>query len=63
MKFGITCDYDERLHCEVDDGFAPALEGLTTCQINDRVPETCKIYMCMLQIQNMLIPILISMKM
>lgn len=43
MKFSITCDYGERLHCEVDDRFAPALEGLTTCQINDRVPETCKI--------------------
>ena len=42
MKFSITCDYDESLHCEVDDRFAPALEGLTTCQINDQVPVTCK---------------------
>lgn len=42
MKFNISCFYDEHFHCDVDDGFAPALPGKTTCQFFNRNPVPCK---------------------
>jgi hypothetical protein len=43
LNFTITCSLiDSKLHCKVDNGFAPVLPEHTTCQINDQQPMKCK---------------------